>query len=622
MENNWNKWKKHLLLAREALKMGLYRAALRDKKEREYPLGVLFRRYLQQLAPFKKNIIFIALFIMVQAVSDLLAPLFVRFASDEFLAKNPRFSLIIFAASVYLALYVINWIAFSAQRTQLGKYIPFFLEKLRFQVFQEIQKQDMSFFDKRNTGKLNSIVVNDTLDFTSTAVLITDALGNIFISVLTFIILLSFNITLALITMASAPILFILMYILRHLSKRVSMRYRKAIAAIQSSMVESIEGIQTSKSFGQELAISQQFEDINKEYLKSWMQLTAVTHFWRPLLNTLSAIVICLVLYFGSLDILTGGISPGTMVMFLLYLQTFFRPILTLARFFPELQAGMASYERILGILDTKPKVVQNPNPRPMKVGGDIEFKEVHFEYDENNAVFDKLSLKISKGEKLAIVGHTGAGKTSLTALLGRYYEFQEGSILVDGKDIRDIQLESYRKYLGKVEQDVFLFPGTILENITYGRQEASEGEVIATLRAVQALEFIESLPNGIHTRIGERGKELSAGQRQLISFARAILLNPSILILDEATSSVDAYTEAMIQEALDEILKNRTAIIIAHRLSTIVDADRIIIMDHGQIVEEGTHEELLANEGKYADLYNQYFVHQSWEWQLKQARD
>jgi ABC-type multidrug transport system fused ATPase/permease subunit len=232
------------------------------------------------------------------------------------------------------------------------------------------------------------------------------------------------------------------------------------------------------------------------------------------------------------------------------------------------------------------------------------------------------LSLKINKGEKLAIVGHTGAGKTSLAALVGRYYEFQGGSLLIDGQDIRDIQLESYRRHVGKVEQDVFLFPGTLFENITYGRQEATEEEVIVALRIVQAHEFIEALPNGIHTRIGERGKELSAGQRQLISFARAILLNPSILILDEATSSVDAYTEAMIQEALEEILKNRTAIIIAHRLSTIVGADRIIVMDHGRIVEEGTHEELLAKGSTYATLYNQYFVHQSWEWQLKQTRD
>ncbi|TFH26028.1 MAG: ABC transporter ATP-binding protein [Promethearchaeota archaeon] len=310
-------------------------------------------------------------------------------------------------------------------------------------------------------------------------------------------------------------------------------------------------------------------------------------------------------------------LSAGSLIMFILYLQNFFRPIMILAQFFPELSAGMAAYERILNVVDSEPKVKQNSDATPVKqLSGNIAFQNIYFSYTDEQNIFEDFSLNITAGEKLAIVGHTGAGKTSLVALLVRFYEFQRGTIKIDGKNIRNITLASYRKNIGMVEQDVYLFPGTIADNIRYGRQEATDADIIRVLKIVQAHEFIERLPKGIYTVIGERGKDLSVGQRQLISFARAILLDPRILILDEATSSIDAYTEAIIQEALEKVLENRTSIIIAHRLSTITKADRIIVMDHGRIVEEGTHIALLHQNGKYAALYNQYFAHQSLEWQ------
>ena len=593
--------------------MGLFRSAMRDKEERNYSDKELFKRYIKRLAPYKKNIVLIALFIVFQAIAAVISPLLVGFVTDELRLATPRYVLTILAAVGFLLLYLINWGAFAMQQVQSGKYVPFFLEDLRLELFSKLQEQDMTFFDERMSGKLNSIVVNDTLDFSSTAILISNTIGSIVISLGILGVLFYYNWILALITLAAIPVLFILMYILRGLAKRVSKSYREAISSVNSAMVEAIEGIQVSKSFGQEINVASQFEDINQNYFRSWMRLTATTHFWRPLLNTITAVILCLVLYFG----IDMAISAGLLVMFVLYLETFFRPVMQLARFFPELSAGMAAFERILSIMDSEPIVQQKPNAQPLvEIKGNIQFEHVNFWYDRDNVVFKNLNLTIHKGEKLAIVGHTGSGKTSLVSLLSRYYEFQGGDILIDGQSIRNYTLESYRKQFGKVEQNVYLFPGSIKENVLYGREGVTDEEIWRVLDIVQASEFIHRLPNGLETIIGDRGRDLSVGQRQLISFARAILLNPEILILDEATSSVDAYTEAMIQEALEKMLEDRTAIIVAHRLSTIVNADRIIVMDNGAIVEEGTHEELLDLKGKYASLYNQYFVHQTLDWQ------
>ncbi len=593
--------------------MGLMRSAMREKEKRQYSDRELFRRFIKRLAPYKKNIILIAIFIILQAIAAVVSPILMGFVVKEIVLPAYRFVLIIIAAVGFFLVYLVNWVAFSMQQVQTGKYVPYFLEDMRLELFTKLQEQDMTFFDKNMSGKINSIVVNDTLDFSETAILISNAIGSIVISFSILGILFYYDWRLALIAVVAIPILFILMFTLRSISKRASSAYRESISSVNSAMVEAIEGIQVSKSFGQEINITNQFENINQNYFRSWMRLTAITHFWRPLLNTLTAVILCLVLYYG----IDFGVEADIMVMFVLYIQTFFRPVMQLAQFFPELSAGFAAFERIVTIIDSKPVVQQIPDAQPLaEIKGNIEFKDVKFWYNQDNVVFKNLNLNIHKGEKLAVVGHTGSGKTSLVSLLSRYYEFQDGDILIDGESIRNYTLDSYRKQFGKVEQEVYLFPGSIKDNIAYGRENIADADVWRVLDIVQASEFVHRLPDGLNTIIGDRGRDLSVGQRQLISFARAILQNPQILILDEATSSVDAFTEAMIQEALEKILEDRTAIIIAHRLSTIVNADRIIVMDKGEIVEEGTHDELLSKKGKYASLYNQYFVHQSLEWQ------
>ncbi len=597
--------------------MGLYAGLMREDQKRNYSDRELFFRYIKRITLFKRSVIRIAIFIIISAGADILNPLLLSYIVDEFIKIDPNYFLILGASFFYIILYGIIWLMFYLQYKEIAKFVPFFAERLRMDIFDKLQEQDMSFFDNHQTGGLNTRVTNDVVDFGDITFLIVETIGNLFLSGLTLAILLWLNAFLALIALATVPLILLMMFSLRKLARTVSRKYRKALDNVNISMVELVEGIHVCKSYGQESMVSEQFDETNKNYFKSGFRLTAITHLWRRLLGFVSTLTFIVIMYIGGQLVFRDLLSPGRLFIFYLYLPTFFRPIMVLATFFPQFSTGMAAYERILEILDATPNVNQNSGAIDVgKVEGEIEFENVDFSYNSNEMVFKGLNLKIKKGEKLAIVGHTGSGKTSLVSLLARYYEFQGGSIKIDGIDIRNMSLGSYRKNLGIVQQDVFLFSGTIEENIRYGRQDASEEDLKNAVTAVHADELIEYLPEGFQTQVGERGKGVSAGQRQLISFARALLTNPKILILDEATSSVDAYTEAIIQEALDVLLSNRTSIIIAHRLSTVVNADRIIVMDHGQIIEEGDHSSLLAKGGKYAQLYKQYFEHQSLDWQ------
>lgn len=592
--------------------MSIYSGIFDSDKKREYSDKELFYRYFRRILPYKKEIGLISLFILISSVIDIINPLFVGYIVDELSRNNANLFAIFSSGLAYLCFSVIIWIMFYLRRVELSKLVPFFLEQLRMDIFDKLQEQDMSFFDRYESGELNTRVLNDALDFGDTTYLITDTLGNLFVSVLTFGILLWLNIYLALIILAAIPILFIVMFSLRRLARVVSRSYRKSIENVNKAMVESIEGILVCKSYGQETQFSDEFDKINNNYFSSAFKLTATTHMWRPILDVITSTTLIIILYFSSRLVTLNLAPPGIILMFILYLQRFFYPVIVLGTFFPQLSSGMAAYERIIEILDSKPRVQQNIKTKKVeKLRGEIVFNNLSFKYRNNDWVFQDLNLKINHGEKLAIVGHTGSGKTSLISLLTRFYEFQKGKITIDGYDIKSLDLEFLRNNIGLVQQDVFLFSGTIEENLRYGKRNATDEEIWKAIETVHAGEIINYLSEGIHSKVGERGKGISTGQRQLISFARAILSDPNILILDEATSSVDAYTESIIQEALEELLANRTSIIIAHRLSTVINADRIIVMEKGKIVEEGTHFSLLNKGEKYAKLYEKYFAFQ-----------
>ncbi|HKZ41268.1 MAG TPA: ABC transporter ATP-binding protein, partial [Candidatus Hodarchaeales archaeon] len=408
--------------------------------------------------------------------------------------------------------------------------------------------------------------------------------------------------------------------VFRKLARRVSRIYRKSEAQINSSISESVEGIQIAKSYGREKAVLERFQKVNLVNYRAGLRQTLTMMLLFPTIDLLLGITILAILSIGGAAALAGqyGLSGANLYLFVMYLNTFFYPLMTMASFYGQLQSGFAAFERIATVLDAEPEVKQTGNTVLTGLDGDIKFENVSFSYNEKAQVLENFSLHIKPGEKLAIVGHTGAGKTSIINLIARFYEFQSGRLLVDDNDIRTLSLESYMSFLGIVQQDPFLFAGSVEENIKYGRSGASEDDVLKAIRSTKVDEFLKYLPEGLQTDVQERGKRLSTGQRQLVCFARALLADPRILILDEATSSVDAYTESIIQQALETLMEQRTSIVIAHRLSTVVNADRIIVLDHGKIIEEGSHEYLLTKKGKYQELFETYFKHQAPDWEPK----
>jgi ABC-type multidrug transport system fused ATPase/permease subunit len=423
---------------------------------------------------------------------------------------------------------------------------------------------------------------------------------------------------LALIFITAIPIFFFVALLFRKIARKQTLLGQRALARVNAFIQESVNGIQLAKTFRREDKLYEKFNEINEQSYKVNLKRGYVLNFIFPILNIIQAILLTLIVYFGGNMIIFGTIKAADLFLFTQGLTLFLFPIITISAFWPQFQAGLSAAERIFSIIDTSPVVKQSNSLIPKEIKGEIEFRNLTFQYKEDTKIFDNFSLKIRPGESLAIVGRTGAGKSTLANLLIRFYEFQEGDILIDDISIRDFDLNYYRKQIGYIPQTPFLFNETIENNIKYGKPEASHEEILETLNKIGGIEdWLGNLSDGLKTKVGERGQLISLGQRQLIAFTRVLLEDPKIFILDEATASVDPFTETKIQDTLNKIIKgsDRTSIVIAHRLWTVRHVDRIIVLEEGKIVEEGNHLQLMKKSGIYADLYNKYFRHQSYEY-------
>ena len=476
-------------------------------------------------------------------------------------------------------------------------------------------QRDLSFYDQYPSGKIVSRVSSDTQDFATVVTLTIDLMSQLLLVVLISAVLLVINPRLALITLAMAPVIILAALSFRRIARWTTRRAQRAIASVNASIQETISGIAVAKSFRQEAAIYEDFRTTNRLAYNVRLRQGLVFNTIFPVLDILAGIGMGTVIYFGGRQVIGGGVSTGDWYLFVQSLMIFYFPLTSIASFWSQFQQGLSASERVFALIDAEPRVVQTAQSPVPRLVGRITFQNMRFSYNDGAVVLPDFSLDIPAGQTLAVVGHTGAGKSSLVRLITRFYEFQGGALLIDGQDIRTFDLTQYRRQIGLVPQVPFLFSGTIADNIRYGRPDASDAEVAQAAGMLGGGEWLQDLPQGLATDVGERGSRISLGQRQLVALARVLLQDPSIFILDEATASIDPFTEAQIQEGLDLVMRHRTSIIIAHRLSTVQAADRIVVMQAGRIIEEGNHQSLLLHGGHYAELYNTYFRHQSLEY-------
>ena len=566
----------------------------------------LMARILRYLRPYWKFLALSFFFLMLQTATQLLGPYITKIAIDRYIATKDLAGLDLMALA-YVGAVVFGFIALFIQTYTTQYTGQRAMHDLRMHIFSHLQKQDLAYFDRNAVGRLMTRAINDVetlneLFSTGVVGLVSDVATVFGIAV----IMLWLDWRLALVCLAAFPVILYASRFYRRRAREVYRESRLILGRLNAGLQENLAGVATIQAFGQEARMYGRFRDINYHYRDILLRSIRYNAVFFPVIELFSALSIGLLLWYGGNLVMVNAIQAGVMVAFIQYLQRMYQPIRDLAEKYNIMQAAMASSERIFALLDTS-ETIKNPlrARRVEHFAGAIEFKDVWLSYRPGEAVLRGLSFCVRPGEKVALVGATGGGKTSIISALCRFYDVEHGAILVDGIDVREWNKQELRRHLGLVLQDVFLFSGDIASNITLGDKRIGEQQLLEAARRAQIAPFIEKLPKRYHEEVQERGSTLSQGQRQLLSFARALAFDPKILILDEATSSVDTQTEMLIQSALDELLKNRTALIVAHRLSTIQHADRILLIHKGEIWEQGSHDELRARGGLYARLYD-----------------
>ncbi len=547
--------------------------------------------------------------VLVSAAAQGAGPVLIGRAVDTLIVKKDLTGLA-WTMVALAGVYFLNMIAFRYQVYFMARAGMQLLADLRQRVFDKLQGLSLQYLESKAAGDLMSRLVNDIdalNSFFSQA--LAQMIGALFslVGIGVAMMLLSWQLGLAVLVMV--PVLLWTTRIFTQWARRAFRRTRETLGDVSADLQEELSAVKVAQAFNRTDRNVQRFAERNAANRDANVNATAVTSAFSPAMDVLSTLDLALVVAMGGMLAIRGMVTPGTVVAFIQYVQNFFRPIQTVAQMWTTAQSALAAAERVFDLLDLPVTVKDEPDAVELTdVRGEVVFEHVSFGYDREEMVLQDVSFRVAPGQTFAIVGPTGAGKTTLVSLLARFYDPDEGKVLVDGLDVRRVAQRSLRRKMGIVTQEPFLFSGTVMDNLRYGRLDASDEEVMAAAKVANADEFIRKLPNGYQTEVGERGKLLSQGQRQLISIARAVLADPRILILDEATASIDTRTEVMIQQALNRLLQGRTSFVIAHRLSTIRNADQLLVIQDGALVEQGTHETLLRENGLYADLYRRQF--------------